>query len=430
MKKLTRILMVAALFAIFAPALAIAQQPSPTPAAGGQQQESNDDAKRRLYTTYYENYANNPAVAYRAAQEYVQRFGSDNDEYVTALRAFITTYETGREVEADNAVYNAINQRRYPEAFRLGRERLTARPDNLKMVINLAWAGLQATIQGTNPPADLTAQAIGYANQALQAIQAGRTPAGEGAAAWAPFTNRDDTIGWLNYALGTMNLRTNPTEAAAFLRRAAETNGAAKREPTTYSYLAYVYNTEYERLRTDYQTRFPAGSTETDESRAALTALSSVIDRIMDAYARAINASNAQQNPAQYATQRAEWTTALTALWRFRNNDSEQGLQAFISGAATRPLIQPGQPAMTMPNQRPATTTTGSTPPSNTNQPSTTTSTPAPNTTAPTTRPSTTTTPANTTTRPATTTRPSTTTRPTTTTRPSTTGTRRPTRRP
>lgn len=431
MKKLTRMLTIAALSAVaFAPAFAQQPTASPSPAAG-QGQESEADAKRRLYTIYYENYANNPATAYTAAQEYIRRFGSTNDQYVAALREFITIHENRMRGEADAAVYRAIAAQQYPEAFRLGRERIAANPDNLKMMINLALAGLRATLAGTNPPAaDITADSLNYATRSLQAIQAGRVPAGEGTAAWEPFTTREDTVSWLNYTLGTLNLRTNPTEAANYLRRVAEGNGAAKREPTTYSYLAFVYNTEYERLRQDYQTRFPVGSEETPESVAALAILNSSIDRIMDAYARAITASNTSENQPRYQAQRTEWTTALTGLYRFRNNNSEEGLQAFITGAASRPLPQPGQPPMAMPNQA---TTTNTTP--GTQTPTTTPSTATPSTatpsttTQPTTAPRTTPTATpSTTTRPATTT-PNNTTRPTTT-QPATQPTPRPTTTP
>lgn len=423
MKKLAHILTATALFATLTPAL-LAQQPtaSPTPAAG-QQQETDEAAKRRLYTCYYNNFSSNQPEAYRCSQEYIQRFGSENDQYVTAIRQFITTYEAGREVTADNAVYIAINERRYPEAFRLGKERLTAQPDNLKMMVNLAWAGLQAAVQGQTLPAETINEAISYGNRAIQQIQSGRTPAGEGAAAWAPFTSRDETLGWLNYALGALNLRTNPTEAANHLRRATQVEAAAKREPTTYSYLAVAYQSgEYDRLRQDYATRCPAGSPDTPECQAALTTLNGVIDRIMDAHARAINASNATPEFQQrYQQQRTEWTTALTELFRFRNNNSDAGLQAFITSTASRPLPQPGQaPASTTPTT-PATTTTtapatgGTATQPTTTQPTTTqptTTTPTPNatpspTTPATTRPATARpAPSMPTTRPATTTQP------------------------
>ena len=82
------------------------------------------------------------------------------------------------------------------------------------------------------------------------------------------------------------------------------------------------------------------GKDETPESKAALENLNQVIDRIIDAYARAVALATAPE----YAAKKAEWTTQLTTFYKFRHNDSDAGLQELIAGVLSKPL--PPQPTL------------------------------------------------------------------------------------
>jgi hypothetical protein len=60
-----------------------------------------------------------------------------------------------------------------------------------------------------------------------------------------------------------------------------------------------------------------------------------VIDRIIDAYARAVALSGTD---AQYREARARWTEQLTGFYKFRHNDSTEGLEAYIASVTAKPL--------------------------------------------------------------------------------------------
>ena len=83
-----------------------------------------------------------------------------------------------------------------------------------------------------------------------------------------------------------------------------------------------------------YQAQY-ANKDETAESKAALEKLNVVIDRIIDAYARAIAAAGTDPKTEQ---SRNEWLGQMTNYYKFRHGGSDAGIKEFIQGALTRPL--------------------------------------------------------------------------------------------
>ena len=90
----------------------------------------------------------------------------------------------------------------------------------------------------------------------------------------------------------------------------------------------------YKTLSAAYQKDF-ADKPETPASKAALEKLGVVMDRIVDAYARAIAAAGTDAKTQQ---SRNEWQTQMTTYYKFRHNNTDAGLTEFISTAMQRPL--------------------------------------------------------------------------------------------
>ena len=117
--------------------------------------------------------------------------------------------------------------------------------------------------------------------------------------------------------------------------KAAQYESDIKKTPSTYYFLAAAYESgPYKTLSSDYQTRF-ANKPETPESKAALEKLGVVMDRIVDAYARAIAAAGT--DPKTEAS-RKDWTAKLTTYYKFRHNDSDAGMTEFINTVLQKPL--------------------------------------------------------------------------------------------
>jgi hypothetical protein len=302
----------------------VAQTAQPSPATQAVGPETDDTAKIAIYMQFYNNHKNNQALAYKAAREYLQRYAKDKDGYVDYLNKWVLIYERD---ERRNSLPGFINQKNFAEAFATGAKILADEPDNLRVQIDLGYAGYLAA-SAKNETHNTVA--LGYAKKAIAAIESGKAPE-----TWAPFKGKEDTLAYLNYAVGFLTLKTNPNEALDALLKAAQYNSDIKTTASTYYFLGVAYETgPYKTLSTAYSEKY-ANKPETPESKAALEKLNVVMDRIIDAYARAI--ATAQSDPKTEQS-RKEWMTQLSTYYKFRNAGSEAGIDEFIKASLQKPL--------------------------------------------------------------------------------------------
>lgn len=286
-------------------------------------QETDDPVKIEIYKRFVDNRLPNPTLAYQAARDYLTKYTKDKDQYTDYLTKWVAAYERD---ERKRKLPGLINEKNYSEAYATGAKILSEEPDNLRAQIDLGYAGYLAA-SAKNETYNTTA--LGYAKKAIQAIESGKTTD------WAPFKGKDDTLAYLNYAVGFLTLKTNPNEALDALLKAAQYESDIKKTPSTYYFLAVAYEQgQYQPQATAYQEKF-ANKPETPESKAALEKLNVVMDRLIDAYARAIAAAGT--DPKTEAS-RKEWLTQLTTYYKFRHNNSDAGMTEFIQGALAKPL--------------------------------------------------------------------------------------------
>lgn len=286
--------------------------------------ETDDPVKIETYKRFYDNHANNRALAYQAAKDYLQKYTKDKDQYIDYLTKWVTLYESD---ERKRKLRGLINEKNFAEAYSTGAKILADEPNYLRAQIDLGYAGyLAASAKNETHNAD----ALRYARQAIQAIESGKVPT-----EWAPFKGKDDTLAYLNYAVGFLMLKSNPEQAIDPLLKAAQYESDIKKTPSTYYFLAVAYESgPYKTQAAAFQTQY-AGKPETPESKAALEKLNVVMDRIIDAYARAIAAAGTDPKLEQ---SRKEWMAPLTNYYKFRHPEGDAGLNEFIKGALQRPL--------------------------------------------------------------------------------------------
>ena len=287
-------------------------------------QETDDPAKIEIYKRFVDNRLPNPTAAYQAAREYLQRYQKDKDQYTDYLTKWVNAYERD---ERKRNLPIMINEKKFADAYKTGARILADEPDYLRAQIDLGYAGY---IAASAKDESHNAEALAYATKAIQLIESGKTPS-----EWAPFKGKDDTLAYLNYAVGFLKLKTNPAEAIDPLLKAASLESDIKRTPSTYYFLAVAYESgPYKTLSTAYQTEF-ANKPETPASKAALEKLNVLMDRIIDAYARAIAAAGTDPKTEQ---SRKEWQAQLANYYKFRNNGSDAGLTEFIAASLKKPL--------------------------------------------------------------------------------------------
>lgn len=287
-------------------------------------QETDDPVKIEIYKRFTDNRLPNPRAAYQAARDYLQKYTKDKDQYTDYLSKWVAAYE--RDERKQNLPV-LINEKKFDEAYKTGAKILSDEPDYLRAQIDLGYAGYLAASAKNEAH---NAEALAYATKAIQAIEAGKTPT-----EWAPFKGKDDTLAYLHYAVGFLNLKTDPNKAIDHLLKAAQYESDIKKTPSTYYFLAAAYESgPYKTMSSAYQKDF-ADKPETPASKAALEKLNTLMDRIIDAYARAI--ASAGTNP-QMAQSRTDWQTQMAGYYKFRHGGSDAGMTEFIAAALQKPL--------------------------------------------------------------------------------------------
>ena len=328
MKNALRLLALAALAAVFA-LPAFAQDTAATPAATPSGPCTEADAKAALYKTFTDNFKGTPEkqkIAYEAGKDYLSKYGSCPDatdkQIATYVQNWVNKYEKAVvEFNFGQAVKNDPAQ-----AFQLSRDILARNPDNLNIYLQLIAAGLnQKGAKTLNP------QAADAARKALQLVEQGKT-----ATDWFPVISQADAQMGLRYYIGAFTFDTAPDDAATQLLKVAQSSSAFSKEPATYQLLgASYYNGEFKKLADEYK-RLYEGKDETPESKALYDKINVVLDRIIDAYARAVALSNGKP-------QQASLRTTLENFYKQRHENSVAGLNELIAGVLSKPIPVPGQ---------------------------------------------------------------------------------------
>ena len=301
------------------------QQPSAqrSAAARRQQQARVTEAQADLYERWRANINLNQSAAFEAGREYVGKY--PNDEYGARVRAWVDAYErSARKLQFEALLFK---EKKYAAAFNVGKQTLADEPDNLRTIINLASAGYLAANAGD---AAFNAETLAFARRATTLLEQGAKPSD-----WKPFTGQPDALAYLHFITGELILKETPDESVNYFLKAIASEGAVKQTPVIYSRLAAAYvASRYEPQSKEFEARF-GGKEATPESLAALEEINRTVDRITDAYARAVALSGTE---AQYREARARWMQELTRFYKFRNNDSTAGLEAYISAVTAKPL--------------------------------------------------------------------------------------------
>ena len=287
-------------------------------------QVTDDPVKAEMYQRFLDNRVSKPDVAYQAAKDYLQKYSRDKDQYTDYLQKWTTVYDRD---ERKRNLPILINQKNFAEAYRVGARILADEPNYLRAEIDLGYAGYLAS---SNKNETHNAEALAYARKAIRAIESGKAPA-----EWAPFKGKDDTLAYLNYAAGFLMLKVNPDEAINHLIRAAQYESDIRKTPSTYYFLAAAYELgPYKTMSAAYRAAY-ANKPETPESKSALEKLNVVMDRIIDAYARAIATAGSDPKTEQ---SRKEWLAQMTNYYKFRHDGSDAGLTEFIATSTQKPL--------------------------------------------------------------------------------------------
>jgi len=307
-----------------------------------------EDAKTALYQSFLKNLKADQAKAYDEAKKYLACPASGEvteaqQKIIDYLKNFVGKYEAATK-KTDYRV-KIYNDKSYVVGYAMGKEILQAEPENLQVLVDL---GANAYLLPPLKNAQLTAEALGYAQKALAAIDSGKTLED-----WKPLASKDEAVAYLNYSIGALTLEKDPSAALKNLIKAAQFETLLKKSPYTYAYIAGAYETgPYAKMSEEYK-RLYQGKDETPESKLMLANINQIIDRMIDAYARAV----ALATDAQYKDVKVGWNESLTTWYKYRNSDKTDGMDQLVAGVLSKPLPPEPTPLTSLPATTPAVTT-------------------------------------------------------------------------
>jgi hypothetical protein len=346
MKKLITFLSICTTVAILA-LPAAARNSIAQPDNAFQDAACTQEAKDALYASIRTNLKADQKKAYDDAKKYLACPASGEvteaqQKIIDYLKGFVGKYEAA-SMKSDYRV-KIYNEKKYEEGYAMGEQILATEPDNLQVLVDL---GANAYLLPPLKKPDLTAKGLGFAQRALQQLESGKTLDD-----WKPLASKDEAVAYLNYSIGTLTLEKDPSAALKNLIKAAQFETPLKKSPYTYAYIGGAYETgPYAKLSEEYK-RLYQGKDETPDSKLMLANINQVVDRMIDAYARAVAVAGTD---AKFATAKTGWNDSLTQWYKYRNGDKTDGMDQMVASILTKPLPPEPTPLTSLPATTPAT---------------------------------------------------------------------------
>lgn len=339
MKKMTTFLMIGATVALIA--MPVAATNLIRVSNNSVQDQCKTEDKDAWYAEFLKIYKTDQAKAFELAKKYlacppVGEVTEAQQKIIDFLKKWSTAYSEGmRKLQLPQLLYN---DKKYPEAYALGREILAAEPDNLSVLVHL---GANGYVVAPLKNAQLNTESLDYARKALQLIESGKTVED-----WAPLAGKDAAVAYLNFTIGTLTLEKDPSAALKNLLKAAQFETPLKKSPFTYAYIAAAYETgPYAKQSEAYKAMY-GGKDETPESKLALANINQIVERMIDGYARAVSLAGSD---AQFSQQKTVWLEVLTNWYKYLHNNSDAGMTEYIAGVVAKPLPPEPTPLTSLP---------------------------------------------------------------------------------
>ena len=308
-------------------------------AAWAQTQQCTDEFKTATYSKWYDSVKTDQEAAYKAAVEYLTVCPNEpaDNAYANALRKFKDKYEktlaTGKLGSDFKA---AIDKRNYKDIVSIGNQYVAVDKDNSTAYLWIGVAGLS--------DASLLNDALPAAKKAIELVEAGKS--------FEPYKSKELALAAMNELLARSMLKTRPADAIPILIKAANYDN---KNAQIYGELAVAYaQGPRARLTDEYKQKQGPNGTETPESKLVLLNLNEVIDRQIDATARAAALTT------DAAVKKALMEN-LTDDYKFRKG-SDTGLTEYVAGILSKPLPPPPTPITTLPASTPTPASTGGSP--------------------------------------------------------------------
>jgi len=210
---------------------------------------------------------------------------------------------------------------RADDAFRIGMWILSKYPDDVHAHAQLTYVGAE---QARKQNGKFVQQALTSGTKAIELIEADKKPVKMEDATW---TRLKGLLPQLYQQVAILNLVSgNMAEARV---RATKGTVLGPNDPTTFFLLGMIVNNEYVQQATAYKA-MPEGK----DKEAALKKVEGLLDDIIDAYA---HAAALMIGKPEHQAMLQQVTQDLTSYYKYRHNQSTEGLQELIDKYKPKP---------------------------------------------------------------------------------------------
>jgi len=241
---------------------------------------------------------------------------SDPAQQITHSESYLKLFNGAGEADLINpyliSAYTLA--KRLDEAFALVPTALEKNPNPVGALINLTLAGAE---EARKQNLKYAAQSKQYGLQAIALIEADKKPAAVDDATWTEYKTK--WVPQLYQTLALLSLTSGDNDdAKANIEKAAALNST---DPVTYVIMGSMANNVYQRLAQEHKAATGAGKDE------LLKQAHAQMDQVIEAYARALALADGN---AQYDQLRMQLKPDLEEYYKYRHNNSTEGLQALI----------------------------------------------------------------------------------------------------
>ncbi len=263
------------------------------------------------------------AKAYQMTREFLAKYGNDKDDNTAKLKKYFQGY---RLSEFDKAV----NDNRMADALVIGKEVLAENPNDFYVMMKLAYGGYD--VLSKKQDKTYIKDSIGYANQTLAEFDKGNYPKD-----FAPYKNKDEATAVMHFTIAKLSADSDPKLSVTEFYKSLQYDSEIKKNGISYASIAQYFEQSYQKAAAEYQTKFGAATSESPELLAAQNNLEKILDRMLDAHARAIAAAriNDPKSPNLPV-----WENRLKEIYNFRFHKTD-GVDEFITKTTAAPIADP-----------------------------------------------------------------------------------------
>jgi hypothetical protein len=279
--------------------------------AFAQKQKSKDEYLKEISTLSKTKKPDDTEKAYQLSKEFVAKFPNEDSENARKLKDFIKRYR-------ESSFFKSFEDKKYPEFFATGKEIMAEDPNNVEIAMNLGYGGYDVVSKiNAKTYAD---DSLKYCKLTLQLMEKGIVPAN-----FSPFKTKDEATAWMYYIIGFFSADKDLREAAINFYKSTLYESQVKSTSQPYYVIAIFYEKVYEKAANELNEKVKARAISDADLKTANEKVDTIIDRMMDAYARAIARGEVEKNPSV-----ADWNNRLLVVYKFRRK-SDAGFYTFVA---------------------------------------------------------------------------------------------------